>query len=461
MISYKEEYFKSFLKEDILKSSSFSELKKKVDEAYLFGPQLEREDKGFIDDAKRTLDILQAIFRKPHLSIKNEEAIIRSGLAPSIDAQSFLKTIEDSSLWKRKNGVMTPTHVHVNLSTDTFVLYENIFICRVLDFIFTELNSLHRTYEKRVGSLENLFETNEVTYSEYGFISKMNQFGYPYNNILDDENKSTYQKTKAVSSLIKKCVLLKTTPFYKEVSMAKAKRKEIIMTNILLKDRRYFLCYKFYKQYLATTSDAELLEHYKDYIFLRMVKDLKNDFIFTPYAHRTKIKYDKNLCFNGRISLYNKLFNYYIEKENDGFKISVKLRKDEKVATYYYLIPILEVNDENLKAVQTLVNDKLEEGFENVIVLTLRNNSRYHHNIVCLSFFQDDDREGALMNIFRSYSLIFKADLSIYEEVCPTCGKKSIRKVKSIFNCGNCLCKYKHISIDEDKYLWLIGLGRV
>ena len=61
MISYREEYFRSFIKEDILKTSSFKALYKKVDEVNFFGPSLDKEDEGFIEDARKTLDMITSI----------------------------------------------------------------------------------------------------------------------------------------------------------------------------------------------------------------------------------------------------------------------------------------------------------------------------------------------------------------------------------------------------------------
>lgn len=460
MISYREEYFKSFLKEDILKASSFGELKKCIDAVYLYGPRLDKEEEGFINDAKRTIEILQAIFRKPHVSIKDEEAVLRSGIAPALDNQSFLKTMEDASLWKRKDGKMTPEHVHVNLVTDTFILYENIFVCKVLDFISTELDNLYKIYERRAGSIDNKFETSDVTYSKHGFIARLDKYGYPYSDVLSDPFSNTYLRTKTVSSLIKKCTLLKTTAFYKEVSLAKARRKEIVMTNILLKDRRYFLCYKFFKQYLATKSESEYLQTYKDYIFLRMIRDLRDDYTFAPRSYNVSISYQNKIKVNSKIILYNKLFNYYLEKVDDGFIVNVKFKNDESEMTKHFILPVLEVNKENVKAVKTLVNDKYDEGYESVIVLTLRNNTRERHNIVCVSFNRDDDRIDALRNIFKSYSLIFSGDASLYEELCPKCGRKGVRKKEDTYICPSCASKYKHILVEDKTCIWLKCLGR-
>ena len=51
MISYREEYFRSFIKEDILKTSSFKALYKKVDEVNFFGPSLDKEDEIDFDNS--------------------------------------------------------------------------------------------------------------------------------------------------------------------------------------------------------------------------------------------------------------------------------------------------------------------------------------------------------------------------------------------------------------------------
>lgn len=459
MISFREEYFKSFLKEDILKSSSFSELKKGLKNVSFHGPNLDKEEESFINKAKRIVELIQDIFKKPHLTIKSEKTILRSDIASSIDNQSFLKTIEDSSLWKRKDGLMAPEYVHIKLTTDTYVLYENIFICSVLDFIFYELNNLYRNYEKRAATLENKFETNEVTYSKYGFISRLDDYSYPFDDILSGELNSDYKKTKLLFSLLKRCTHLKNTAFYKEVSIAKARFKEIIMTNILTKDRRYFLCYKFFKEYIGTKSEKEFLEMYKDYLFLRIINDLNKGYYYAPRSYRAHITYDDNIEVE-KLSLYNKYFNYYIEKYKDGFDIKVKLRKDEVVMTKHFLLPVLEINNDNIESINALVNEKYLEGYESVIVLCLKNNTRVHHNFVTISYEKEDDKENAINNIFKSYSLVFKCSTEIYEEICPRCGRKGIVVNENDYQCPSCSTSYRKINIDDIECLWLKSLGR-
>lgn len=460
MISYREEYFRSFIKEDILKTSSFKALYKKVDEVNFFGPSLDKEDEGFIEDARKTLDMITSIFRKPHITIKDEEAIMRSSLAPNLDPVAFLKTVEDTSLWKRKNGRMLPENVHVNLVQETFILYENIFICRVLDFIKQELGFLYKLYERRAGSLDNKFETTQITFGGFGFISNLKQFDYPYKNILSDESKSIYSKSKKVKALLKKCVLLETTPFYKEVGIARARRRDIIMTNILLKDKKYNVCYKFYKQYISQIDEVETLELYKDYLFLRMVKELKEEYIFTPYSHTLDLAFAKHLRIDKKISLYNKYFNYYIEKVSDGFIVSSKLREDESIGASYFILPVLDVNKGNIKQIKQKIKDKALEGYDSVTCVALRNNTMEHSHIVSVSFFEDDDKKGALKNIFRSYSMLFACEFDLYKEMCPVCTSTGIKQIEENYKCGHCGSLYREIDVDEKEALWLKVVGR-
>lgn len=470
MISYKEEYFNQFSLEKIFESSSFKAFKNDVEKITFYGPYQENEENGFIKEAKNILDIITSIIRKPQITNKDEESLVRSEQAYNIDNSSFRDTIQDPSLWKRKKGVMTPELVHVKQATDSYVLYENIFITKVLDFINNELLGVSRIYEKRITNLQSYFENDSFSFNRYGVFSFINANEYPYKDILYEKDSSTKENSAEVNKLLKKCSTLRSTPFYKDLSKAKTRQNQIMMTNILLKDRRYFTCYRFYKKYVSVRDESYFLPLYQDYVLSRIIHDLKDQYVINETINNMKVsKNTRGLSFSNTIYLQDKYFVYGIDKDQDdyGFIINVKQKKEwykrQKLSlnqyAKYYAIFALEINQENLKDYQKLMAKKKDEGYDDVCIITLRNNTHYYHGILNVSFYEQDDDKEALRNLFVSYHMLFDADSEIYSTQCPVCGKRSAGEDNFNYHCSSCRSRWSIINLNKKQYLWVKGFG--
>lgn len=464
MISYREEYFNQFSKEKIFKSSSFKSFKKSLDEVKIYGPDLSGKDSRFIAECKNVLDVITGIIRKPQITSREEEAIVRRDQAYNIDTESFKQTINDSSLWKRKNGNMEPENVHVKQAIDSYFLYENIFVTRVLDFINNELNSIAKSYSKKVNNFKGLFETESYTYNRFGVFSHFIGGNYPYSGILGTQELSVRENSKIVTKLLKKTSKLCSTPFYKDLHNAKVRQNQIMMTNILLKDRRYNSCYRFYKKYVSTENDEYYLPIYQDYILMRMVRDLKEEYRFTYRQNKIKItSLEDGLELNKEILMKDRHFRYLISKDKDnyGFTIDVKLKNYEEEVIYarYYIVLALEINQENLNDYKEIVSLKYKEGYDHVTIITLKNLTNYYNGILVISFDELDDNKNGLSNLFTSYHMVFKCDFSEYEQLCPICGSRSVGSVDVEYHCSSCNGKWMKLDMYKRSFLWIKSFG--
>ena len=464
MISYREEYFNQFLNEKIFKSSSFKSFKKSIDEVKIYGPELTGKDSKFISDCKNVLDVITSIIRKPQIISKEEEAIVRSDQAYNIDNESFKKTIKDSSLWKRKKGTMEPENVHVKQAIDSYFLYENIFVTKVLDFINNELNSLEKSYSKKVTNFKGLFETESYTYNRFGVFSHFKGSSYPYSGILGTHEQSVKENSKIVTKLLKKTSKLCSTPFYKDLHNAKVRQNQIMMTNILLKDRRYNTCYRFYKKYISLENDEYYLPIYQDYILMRMIKDLNEEYKFTYRQNKIKVTNSEDgLDFNKEILMKDRHFRYLItkDKENYGFIINVKLKNYDEEIIYarYYIILAMEINSENLDDYKEKVSLKYQEGYDHVTIITLKNLTNYYNGILVISFDELDDNKNGLSNLFTSYHMVFKCDFNEYEQLCPICGSRSVGNIDVEYHCSSCEGKWMKLNMYKRDFLWIKSFG--
>ena len=468
MLSYKEDFFKRFSEEKIFESSSFRMLKENVEDLTIYGPYAAKEESEFIKETKRMLDIIAEIIRKPHVAIREEDEIVRADQAENPDRESFLKTVGDPSLWKRKRGKMTPEQIHSRMSDDTFLLYENRFVSHVLDFIESELSNVSRGYEKKIGTLQSYFGTDVFGYGTYGPFASLDERPLPFQKILSDGAERFHRDAGIASEQLKKCSVLKATPFYREVHKVKSERGEWVATNILLKDPRYSACFKFYKKYRSTQDESYCLSLYRDYVLFRIMRDLKGRYAFNEAINKIKIaKGEKGLIFSQPLYLQNRRFILSLRKEEKecGFVISVRPKKErgkedrDDCSARYFVLMCLEVHAGNLESLRKKLAEKKKEGYDASCIVTLRNRTSEYRDILSVSFYRDEDDADALKHLFLSYHLVFEGDERLYDRQCPICGKRSVLTKKNVRACSECSGRWTGIVFNERRYLWVRYLG--
>ena len=74
------------------------------------------------------LTVIISISQHPFVDNKQEEVIVKSGLASNLTTEAFQKTLKDPKLWKRHRGKMLPEEVYYHQYYDDLNTYENIFV---------------------------------------------------------------------------------------------------------------------------------------------------------------------------------------------------------------------------------------------------------------------------------------------------------------------------------------------
>jgi len=190
-----------------------------------------KSDINFLDEIAFIFSVISSIISHPHMLNKGEEVIIRSELAPNISNDMFQKTIRDSKLWSEDQFKMIPEYVYYYQQIDELRIYENIFIVCLIKKIEFELTKYNDFYISLIDS----FDGQETL------------------SLKKDNSDIALKKIQMLNRRLKH---IKNTFFYKEVSKGYKKDIAIRPTNILVKDRLYNYCYKFYKK-LITYSDTQ------------------------------------------------------------------------------------------------------------------------------------------------------------------------------------------------------------
>ena len=103
-------------------------------------------DVKFFNSINFILSVITSIVVRPHIANKREEVIIRSDLVSSFPSESFKLTMQDPSLWKIKDFEYYPEYLHYFQNVDELNIYENRFICMVIDLIDEELRKMREFY---------------------------------------------------------------------------------------------------------------------------------------------------------------------------------------------------------------------------------------------------------------------------------------------------------------------------
>lgn len=363
-----------------------------------------QNDMNFFDDVSFILSVIATITNHPHLNTTGEDIIIRAELAGSISQESFQKVFKDPSLWKEKDHEMAPEYVHHHQYTDELKTYENIFIGMIINVIDNSLNNYARFYTNLLPSLNTLKQ-----------------------ELLVDEQLELL--LNRIEFLKRKITYIKNTYFYKEVSKCNLRLKNIVPTNILIKDRLYNYCYKFYKEFIRYSETENIQKDYQAYYFYNLLKVLKQkDFKF--------VKEEND--------------NWYFNFNN--FKIIIKKQNPNNIN--------LTIINNNITTSNNLIIDTIDEEI-------IFDDNQSSNNIISVWDLKDDNNEiisstgdtlEELISKWLDSKLILKqAKKSLYTKYCPICKNHSIEEEKNLLRCTSCETEYTFLNNDT---IWFCKVRR-
>lgn len=353
----------------------------------------------FIKQVSFIVNIISTIIYNPHRSNKEEETILRREKAKRISIRDFNQTLRDSTLWKETSTRnIEPEFVCSTLAIDNLIIYENQFIVLLIDYICDNIAKMKRIYLNliSVNNIRNVVSNKEDVLSGLAIIEDINR----------------------------KLLFIKETNFYKEISKAKRIDKTIKPTNILLHDRLYNHCFKFYKEYIVYDDYKDILNVYKNYIVILLLRNLK----------KYKFIYNNNLFTNKDFIIKLDYDNY------DFIDITIKLKNMKKSFTHRlyisinYDFDIIDINNDNLTTSYVTLFNIFDINTKTYIV------KNYVSEALTIEKY------------VKKLILKVKVDDVIYSKYCLSC-RKDLELIDDIYYCDNCHSMY--IFIDE-KYAWIL-----
>jgi len=375
------------------------------------------QDNAFFDEISFILNVIASIISHPHLSNKGEDVIIRSELAGHISTESFQRTFKEPSFWKEKDLEMAPEYVHHYQYTDDIKIYENVFIGMVVKIIDQEVKEYIDFYNQLIPSIDNN-NSDELL-----------------------ENENTEIALNKLSVLRRKLKFIKNSYFYKEVSKVKFSLKNLQPTNILVKDRLYNHCYRFYKKFIQYIDKESLIKDFNIYYYLLILKAFNNK-KFTLDQSKEQDIYNLHLCNDGYFA------NLLLEKDKSSVLLQIGLNDSEYVAKHR-LVLNTERDIEDAFGVDT--EDVLTLEF--ATLWNIKDSKDLKHFIFKNAMLEENVAEYWVNSKFEERAI----KQNLFSKYCPVCKGDNLDENHEVYTCPDCESIY---TFRKENLAWFLRLRR-
>jgi len=382
------------------------------------------KDIEFFKELTFILSVILSIIAKPHISHRRDEILARSGEVSTISEEDFQKTLRDSSIWKDEGtGRLLPEYLYYHQYEDEIQIYENVFIVHLVN----EISLIADHYSSLYLSLLNV--ANKET------------------NVLLQDDSAQLKAMDAVNFVNRRIDLIKSTYFYREVSKSKNKPKVFYPTNILLKDRLYNICFKYYKKMYVYEEKNTLNNHLFTYYFVLLLKILHaRKFELTSRAHKL-MSASNSISIPDSMAFSTEEYRITVEaySKEHMFIFSYKDKDDDATSEHHLYIE----SDATLKNV---VIPKHEDRIFSVEYLSLWHRSMVNDNQEIEVLNQTLESEDKMLEtLIDSHHYVVTGSEKIYSSYCPSCKNKNLTELNGYYRCPDCGAIYKFLKAKGDE----------
>lgn len=373
-------------------------------------------DDSSINEIKKVIPCLLKIVDKPRSFIKSLEEKVPVETAKSINHKAITKLSKDSNDWHARTVLsVKPKNIISDINEETIDLYENRFICSLIDRISKLLAQARQFYQEQIKNLDDNSAINainrEYQYNtdSFKFYNKISKSQYLYH---EDSDYRTKVETELdiIKNIEKKIRILKRSDFYRSLHRKKKLTDPIQKTNILMFDYNYNQVYKLWKNLNQNNQnekldlDVEFEEgetdaYYKLYI-LSCIFAVLHDLNFSEKTKK-KIWFDKK---NRTISTEPLVFrrdSYIITLTLKNEYIKCSLKADELNATNdFYFYPKFQ-NFEKMS--RSIVDEYTEDLLNNLIDITKSTTTRGKYALVSINLNRCSENNTYLNKVYRRF----------------------------------------------------------
>lgn len=375
-----------------------------------------QRDWVYLRKISTVLHVILSIIAHPHINNKREEIVTRIEQAKQLSNEDFTRVMRDGSLWKRYDVKMVPENVYYHQNVDELCIYENQFICLVIDLILKELNEYSNFYVKMLPSMKN------------GILSTL-------------DGRKPERILKYTDLLKRRINYVKNTRFYKEVSQAKPISRNIQRTNILLKDMLYSRVYRFYREYLGTEEKFITYDALYEYSSALCLKELSSRG-FKP----TEVTTENSKTF----STDEFVLTMTPYEKNRGFVFDITEKRSGVKSKHLFQLSLSGWFSDIEKA---------PYGFDTVEAVS----QWARVNVAKRAEGYDEifTEEKIVKDYFDDKLCLSVAISDVYERYCPVCREKNPLEESSVYHCPRCSSHYTFTkNASGENAVWFIRLRR-
>lgn len=331
-------------------------------------------DDSSIEEIKKVIPCLLRIIDKPRSFIKSLEEKVPVEIAKRINHKAISKLSQDSNDWYARTVLaVKPKNIVSDINEETIDLYENRFICSLIDRISKLLAQARQFYQDQLKTLDDNSALNAINKeyqyntSSFKFYNKITKSMYGYHEDGDYQAK-VENELDSIKNIEKKIRLLKRSDFYRLLHKKRKVTDPIQKTNILMFEYNYNQAYKLWKYLNQNNQDEKLdldvefeegeLEAYYHLYNVVCILAALHDLDFTETSNN-KIRFDKETkkIVSDTLVFKRSESTIRLSIEKDYVKCSLSVNDYKEIDDFYFYPMFIDFESMSRSA----VDEKTEE----------------------------------------------------------------------------------------------------
>ena len=429
-------------------------------------PDVITNDYAFADDVANLVNHIRAIFKSPRLFLRKENIIQNVSVATKMDVESTQATYRDDKNWKVDGKELHPELVHTFAYEDNYAIYENRFVCALVDAVYDVVSKKINQLCWNFKTLNDKIKWNKETpFNSVEFLR--------YSAAFEDvpvliANNSP--EVGVVGSLIKskkRLQSLRSRELYIQCKKAeKFSLKSVKSTNILTFDADYNFCYNFYVNYLYREPVlATPKQMYLNFINVNLFRaitlcgyDLVDDNTNISVSNSIKLRYEE-------VAFANDLFTIRV-CPTEGGDLMIKVMSNPDFNESIFMLRVVNKDSVREQHLFTSINDYARELNANKEASVMREFlvSDYSPVTEINAFYVEPSSADALKKLqefVRNCTMLAEGSFYIHSRICPVCGSNLVSPDGNDYLCARCDSIYHIFGFGAKMYLWLKQLPDV
>ena len=423
---------------------------------YTFDPKgdnLITNDSVFADEVATAIEHIRSIFNDPHITLKQEEVIRNVSVASEFDTRALSETMKDEKLWRVKLNKAMPEFVHTYVREDNLAIYENRFVCYLLDFIYELI-------KRKLNVLCNSLTTFNKKIDENGTVvsySTNEYIGYTENiEEIPVLAEKTNPEIVAICTLFKtKSIIasLKSYEIYKACKKVGFDINSLKPTNILNCDKNYNYCYKFYLSYLRRqdlyTTQSVMYSQFALVNFMTAFTDC--GFTFSKDSKDILINESAEMKAES-IIMEKGIFRVVLSKNNFDIVADVTELSDFSHAQYLFKIVVGDEKKKLDNPAEYIASIDPESKYTKVFLVT--DEERSSEDIIYVSVGEYATVKN-LVKAVKSITMLLEGVEFIHNRYCPVCGSTLVAPDSGDYLCTTCSTLYHIFRFENRDMIWI------